>query len=290
MLADKTNPFNLTDISSSGSEYIRVLNLVITLSAAILAIGATVSTGFFLQEAMAVDNFEYVKIAILNDRWYLMGKMVVLVGLICIPFAKPRICSKLGYTSEIHRKIKCEISFAFIFSVTQSFWHFVQSTVVILPCSVQKFKTIGPLKRMLWANEISRLRRVSKWYPWLQPNPGVLGAVRLRVAALGGTSSSRGWARALACVLHYPYDPATPARNTILSFPLSPTADIPTNTASFYLFNSTHILSTSKFCDQRCFTYMYVGTHRVAWTFTCHLSYTFTKPNSLQNRHAVNTP
>ena len=42
------------------------------------------------------------------------------------------------------------------FAVAQSFWNYAQSTTVILPCSVQNFKMIGQLKRMLWMDEILR--------------------------------------------------------------------------------------------------------------------------------------
>ena len=41
------------------------------------------------------------------------------------------------------------------FSVAQSFWNCAQSTEVILPCSVQKFKTMKPWNWILWTNEIS---------------------------------------------------------------------------------------------------------------------------------------
>ena len=39
-------------------------------------------------------------------------------------------------------------------SLIKSFRNFAQRTAVILPCSVQNFKTIAQLKRMLWTNEI----------------------------------------------------------------------------------------------------------------------------------------
>ena len=61
------------------------------------------------------------------------------------------------------------------FSVTQSFWNFAQSIAVILPYSLQNFKTIEQLKRMLWANKISQdmsLRCVSDRYPILYSTPG----------------------------------------------------------------------------------------------------------------------
>ena len=53
---------------------------------------------------------------------------------------------------------------------------FAQSTAVILPCSVQNFKTIEQLKQMLWTNEISwddSLRWVSDGYPILHNTPGL---------------------------------------------------------------------------------------------------------------------
>ena len=41
-------------------------------------------------------------------------------------------------------------------SIVESFWIFVQSTAVSLPCSVHNFKTIRQLRNKLWANVISR--------------------------------------------------------------------------------------------------------------------------------------
>ena len=49
------------------------------------------------------------------------------------------------------------------FPIDHSFWSFAQSMVVILPCSVPNFKTIGQLKRMLWANTISRDFSLTHW-------------------------------------------------------------------------------------------------------------------------------
>ena len=59
-------------------------------------------------------------------------------------------------------------------SVIQSIWNFAQSTAVILPCSVQYFKTIGLLTGMFRTNGISRdlsLRWVSGGWPILQSTP-----------------------------------------------------------------------------------------------------------------------
>ena len=42
------------------------------------------------------------------------------------------------------------------FAVAQSFWNFTQGIALILPCSLQNFAMIGPLKQMLWTNAISR--------------------------------------------------------------------------------------------------------------------------------------
>ena len=53
-------------------------------------------------------------------------------------------------------------------SPVQSFWNCAQSMVVSLPCSLQYFRTIGPLGNKLWMNEISwylRLRSVLDGYP-----------------------------------------------------------------------------------------------------------------------------
>ena len=42
------------------------------------------------------------------------------------------------------------------FAVVWSFWNFAQWTAVILPYSVEHFKTIIQLKRVLWTNGVSR--------------------------------------------------------------------------------------------------------------------------------------
>ena len=42
------------------------------------------------------------------------------------------------------------------FAVVWSFWNFAQWTAVILPYSVEHFKTIIQLKRVLWTNKVSR--------------------------------------------------------------------------------------------------------------------------------------
>ena len=96
----------------------------------------------------------------------------------------PGALCNIGYPSEIHLKLKShEISLAhyscFSWPITLigqlSVWNFAQSTAVSLPCSVQNFKPIGQLKRVLWRNEISRdlsLRWVWDGYPILRSTPG----------------------------------------------------------------------------------------------------------------------
>ena len=41
------------------------------------------------------------------------------------------------------------------YTVTKLFWNFAQSMAVILPCSVQTFKTVGQKKFMLWTNFVT---------------------------------------------------------------------------------------------------------------------------------------
>ena len=63
-----------------------------------------------------------------------------------------------------------------IAQLTNHFEIFAQSTAVSLPCSVQDFKTTGPLKRLLWTDVFSRdlrLRCVSDEYPILHKAPGL---------------------------------------------------------------------------------------------------------------------
>ena len=58
--------------------------------------------------------------------------------------------------SEIHLEPKSpEIPFAHTL-LWWSFWNFAQSTAVVLPYSVQNFKTMGQLKRVLWTNDVSQ--------------------------------------------------------------------------------------------------------------------------------------
>ena len=66
-------------------------------------------------------------------------------------------------------------------SFAEYFWNLAQSTAVILQCSVQNFKMIGQLQRMLWMNKVlqdSSLRLVSDGYPML---PRAQGPVSLRL-------------------------------------------------------------------------------------------------------------
>ena len=64
----------------------------------------------------------------------------------------------IGYSSKTYLKPKShKILFAHnLFPVTQSFWNFAYSMAVILPCSLQNFKTIGQLNQMLCTYEILR--------------------------------------------------------------------------------------------------------------------------------------
>ena len=74
----------------------------------------------------------------------------------------------IWYPSETHLKlISRKISFGhnLLLNYPQSFQ--IVLRVVILPCSVQNFETIGQSQRILWANEISRclsfLRLLWQW-------------------------------------------------------------------------------------------------------------------------------
>ena len=63
----------------------------------------------------------------------------------------------------------------------QSFWKFAQSTTVLLPCSVQNFKTIGYLSDELWTNEILQnlsWRGVSEGYHMSQQHQFDSGQVQ----------------------------------------------------------------------------------------------------------------
>ena len=63
----------------------------------------------------------------------------------------------IGYPPKTRLKPKSrEISFTSNFTVILSVWNLAQNTAVSLSCSLQIFKTIGKLKQMFWANEISR--------------------------------------------------------------------------------------------------------------------------------------
>ena len=80
-------------------------------------------------------------------------------------------------STKIHLKLKSRETLLSITQtlVDQSFWDFAQSTAVSLPCSVQNFKLIEQLKRMLWTNEILpnlSLRWVSDGYLILHSSPG----------------------------------------------------------------------------------------------------------------------
>ena len=67
------------------------------------------------------------------------------------------------------------------FPIIQSFWNCAQSTAVILPCSVQNFKTIKQKTNKLWTNKISQnlsLRWASEVYTvWQQPRAGWLSLI-----------------------------------------------------------------------------------------------------------------
>ena len=77
-------------------------------------------------------------------------------------------------------------------SVVKSFWNFEQSTAVILPCSVQNFKTIWQICNTLWSNEISRdlsLRCVSI----LQRTLGCSGTQQRKYHIVGRLFHEFGW-------------------------------------------------------------------------------------------------
>ena len=78
-----------------------------------------------------------------------------------------------GYPSSTHLKLIYRSPLTYCSVVAISFWNIVQSTVVLLPCSVQIF-TIWQLKWVFCTNEISRelgWRVVSDRYPILQWAP-----------------------------------------------------------------------------------------------------------------------
>ena len=89
-----------------------------------------------------------------------------------------RTLCNIEYSSETHLKLKSrEISFVHNMSRLSNRFEIcpiVPNTAVILPCSVQNFKTIGSLTRMLWGNEFSgdlSLRWVSDACPILHITP-----------------------------------------------------------------------------------------------------------------------
>ena len=70
--------------------------------------------------------------------------------------------------------VKSPLSLTY-FSVAQSFWNFAQSMAVILPCSVQNFKTNGQLKWVMKLNQFSLdliVRLVWQGFPSLEQIPG----------------------------------------------------------------------------------------------------------------------
>ena len=88
----------------------------------------------------------------------------------------PGALCNIGHPSETHFKLKSrEVSFAHNPARGCSIV-FAQSTSVIPSCSLQNFKTVGQLKRMLWTSELSwdlSLGWVSDGYPILHSTPDV---------------------------------------------------------------------------------------------------------------------
>ena len=79
------------------------------------------------------------------------------------------VLCNIGYPSETHLKLKSrEISFVHNINLNDPI--VLKCCTESLPCPVQKFKTIGRLKQMLWTNKTSQalsLRWVSDWHPIL---------------------------------------------------------------------------------------------------------------------------
>ena len=114
------------------------------------------------------DNRSYHTPSVTPDRQ--------LVGWGCT-LVSPRILGLLRYrisNPETHLKhkswINCRLPKTYS-SGSQSFCEFPHSMVLILPCSVQNFKTIAQQKKMLWALDVSQylsLRWVSQGYPYIE--------------------------------------------------------------------------------------------------------------------------
>ena len=66
----------------------------------------------------------------------------------------PGVLCSIGYPSGTH--LKPESREICCWSVIQLFWNLAQSTAVILPCSVENFKTVRQLERKLWTDKISQ--------------------------------------------------------------------------------------------------------------------------------------
>ena len=90
-----------------------------------------------------------------DSNWYFGRRHEMKIN--NLPVSRPGVLCNIWYPSQTHLKnpVKSRLLIIYL-SVIQSLWNFVQSTAVILSCSVQNFKTIGQLKRFLWTKEISR--------------------------------------------------------------------------------------------------------------------------------------
>ena len=103
-----------------------------------------------------------------NDTFIIeaVSKNHILQGCCAIWDIRPKLVSNSNL-----RKSRSSITFV---SVSPSFWNFVQTTALILPCSVQNRKMIGSFRSVLWTNEILRdmsLRWVSDAHPILHITP-----------------------------------------------------------------------------------------------------------------------
>ena len=108
----------------------------------------------------------------------------------------PEALCNMGYPSETYLELNSrEISFANKlfrrYQIVLKILHRAQSKAMIVPCTVQNFKTVWQLKEILWKSEISRDLSLDKFrldilyfrnplYPKLLHSPSLV-AIRLSV-------------------------------------------------------------------------------------------------------------
>ena len=106
------------------------------------------------------DRYLYCSV-VFCMRYTILEGIFRLLGALCN--IRPNLGGLVQYPSKSRLSIPP-------ISVVQSFWNIAQSTTVILPCSVQNFKTTEQLRNKLLVNEVSwvlGLICVSDGYPIL---------------------------------------------------------------------------------------------------------------------------